>query len=142
MTYSNIINQINHLMKPSVGNRNITVHSTLCSIHMLILILANPLSFIQMHLVEVWVECALYQYQNDKFIVLGYGSLTLVGAECKYHSFKLEFLALKSTICKHYTRAVAQWLATCTQEPKIFSSSPAANYVQRRVFSSYCLANV
>ena len=24
-----------------------------------------------------WVECALYQYQNDEFIVLGYGSLTL-----------------------------------------------------------------
>ena len=49
--------------------------------------------------------CALYQYQNDEFRVLGYGSRTLVGAESKYHSSKLEFLSHKWIICEHFTRA-------------------------------------
>ena len=142
MTYSNIINQINHLLKPSVGNRNITVHSILCSIHLHILILANRLSFIQVHLVEVWVECALYQYQNDEFIVLGYGRLTL--QELNVNIIVSSWSSwLSSRQFVNVTQGhVAQWLATCTRKPKIFGSSPAANYVQRRVFCSYCLANV
>ena len=48
------------------------------------------------------IGCALYQYQNDELRVLGYGSRTLVGAETKYHSSKLEFLALKWSICEHF----------------------------------------
>ena len=39
--------------------------------------------------------CALYQEQNGKLRILGFGSRTLVGAEKKYHSSKLEFLGLK-----------------------------------------------
>jgi len=41
------------------------------------------------------LECALYQQHEDGLKVLGYGSRTLIGAETKYHSSKLEFLALK-----------------------------------------------
>ena len=48
------------------------------------------------------IGCALYRYQNDELRVLGYGSRTLVGAETKYHSSKLEFLALKWSICEHF----------------------------------------
>ena len=48
------------------------------------------------------IGCALYQYQNDELWVLGYGSRTLVGAEMKYHSSKLGFLALKWSICEHF----------------------------------------
>ena len=44
----------------------------------------------------------MYQYQNDELRVLGYGSRTLVGAETKYHSSKLELLALKWSICEHF----------------------------------------
>ena len=33
---------------------------------------------------------------------MGYGSRTLVEAEMKYHSSKLEFLALKWSICQHF----------------------------------------
>ena len=46
--------------------------------------------------------CALYQIQDNQLRVLGYGSRTLVGAESKYHSSKLEFLALKWAICEHF----------------------------------------
>ena len=44
----------------------------------------------------------------------------LVGAECKYHSFKLEFLALKSTICKCYTRARSSVVSDLHSETKDF----------------------
>ena len=44
--------------------------------------------------------CALYQIQENQLRVLGYGSKTLVAAENKYHSSKLEFLAIKWAICK------------------------------------------
>ena len=46
--------------------------------------------------------CALYQEQDGNLRVLGYGSRTLVGAEAKYHSSKLEFLSLKWAICEHF----------------------------------------
>ena len=46
--------------------------------------------------------CALYQIQENQLGVLGYGSRTLVAAENKYHSTKLEFLAIKWAICKHF----------------------------------------
>ena len=46
--------------------------------------------------------CALYQKQNKVLRVLGFGSRTLLGAEKKYHSSKLEFLALKWAICDHF----------------------------------------
>ena len=46
--------------------------------------------------------CALCQYQNGKLRTLGFGSRTLVGAEKKYRSSKLEFLGLKWTICDHF----------------------------------------
>ena len=40
--------------------------------------------------------------QNGKLRVLGFGSRTLVGAGKKYHSSKLEFLALKWAVCEHF----------------------------------------
>ena len=46
--------------------------------------------------------CALYQEQNGKLRILGFGSRTLVGAEKKYHSSKLEFLGLKWVIGDHF----------------------------------------
>ena len=46
--------------------------------------------------------CALYQEQNGKLRILGLGSRTLVGAEKKYHSSKLEFLGLKWVIGDHF----------------------------------------
>ena len=46
--------------------------------------------------------CSLFQMQNGKLIVLGFGSRTLVGAGKKYHSSKLEFLALKWAVCEHF----------------------------------------
>ena len=46
--------------------------------------------------------CALYQIQENQLRVLGYGSRTLVAAENKYHSSKLEFLAIKWAICEHF----------------------------------------
>ena len=46
--------------------------------------------------------CSLYQQQEGKLRVLGYGSRTLAGAEHKYHSSKLEFLAVKWAICEHF----------------------------------------
>ena len=39
--------------------------------------------------------CGLFQEQEGSIRVIGFGSRTLVGAEEKYHSSKLEFLALK-----------------------------------------------
>ena len=38
---------------------------------------------------------ALYQVQEGKLRIVGFGSRTLVRAESKHHSSKLEFLALK-----------------------------------------------
>lgn len=46
--------------------------------------------------------CALYQTQDGKLRVIGYGSRTLSRAEAKYHSSKLEFLALKWAVCDHF----------------------------------------
>lgn len=46
--------------------------------------------------------CALYQIQEEKLRVIGYGSRTLQGAEERYHSSKLEFLALKWAVCEHF----------------------------------------
>ena len=48
------------------------------------------------------IGCALYQIQGEKLRVTGYGSRSLTAAECKYHSSKLVFLALKWTICNHF----------------------------------------
>ena len=45
---------------------------------------------------------SLFQMQNEKHRVLGFGSRTLVGAEKKYYSSKLEFLALKWAVCEHF----------------------------------------
>lgn len=46
----------------------------------------------------------LYQYQNGKLRVIGYGSRTLTAAERNYHlhSGKLEFLALKWAVCEKF----------------------------------------
>ena len=46
----------------------------------------------------------LYQKQDGKMQVIGYGSRLLTEAEKKYflHSGKLEFLALKWAVCKHF----------------------------------------
>ncbi|CAB3985542.1 Hypothetical predicted protein [Paramuricea clavata] len=44
----------------------------------------------------------LYQKQNGQMRVLGYGSRSLSQAEKKYHSGKLEFLALKWAVCEHF----------------------------------------
>ena len=44
----------------------------------------------------------MYPIQDENLRVIGYGSRTLTGAECKYHSSKLEFLALKWAVCNHF----------------------------------------
>ncbi len=46
----------------------------------------------------------LYQCQNGKLRVIGYGSSTLTPAECNYHlhSGKLKFLALKWAVCEKF----------------------------------------
>ena len=41
------------------------------------------------------LRCALYQIQENQLRVLGYDSRTLVAAENKHQSLKLEFLAIK-----------------------------------------------
>ena len=46
--------------------------------------------------------CGLFQVQDGSLRVIGYGSKTLIGAEAKYHSSKLELLALKWAICDHF----------------------------------------
>ena len=46
--------------------------------------------------------CGLFQIQKGVTRVTKYGSFTLVGAEQKYHSYNLEFLALKWTFCDHF----------------------------------------
>ena len=46
--------------------------------------------------------CGLFQIQDGSIRVIGYGSQTLTGSEEKYHSSKLEFLALKWAICDHF----------------------------------------
>ena len=46
--------------------------------------------------------CALYQIQENQVRVLAYGSRALVAAENKYHSSKLEFLAIKWAICENF----------------------------------------
>ena len=48
------------------------------------------------------LECVLYQIQENQLYVLGYGSRTLVAAENKYHSSKLDFLAIKWAIREHF----------------------------------------
>ena len=46
----------------------------------------------------------LYQKQDGKMRVIGYGSRSLTKAEKNYylHSGKLKFLALKWAVCKHF----------------------------------------
>lgn len=46
--------------------------------------------------------CILYQQQEGKTRVIGYGSRTLDRAESNYHSSKLEFLALKWAVTEHF----------------------------------------
>ena len=40
--------------------------------------------------------------QDGSIRVIGHGSRTLTGSEEKYHSSKLDFLALKWAICDHF----------------------------------------
>ena len=51
---------------------------------------------------QAGLGAVLYQKQNGKMRVLGYGSRSLSPAEKKYHSGKLEFLALKWAVCEHF----------------------------------------
>ena len=44
----------------------------------------------------------LYQIQEGKMRVIGYGSRSLSPAERRYHAGKLEFLALKWAVCEHF----------------------------------------
>ena len=44
----------------------------------------------------------LYQKQEGKMRVMGYGSRVLTPAEKRYHAGKLEFLALKWAVCDHF----------------------------------------
>ena len=46
--------------------------------------------------------CALYQNQKGKMRIIGYGSRSLAPAETRYHSSKLEFLALKWSVTDHF----------------------------------------
>ena len=46
--------------------------------------------------------CDLFEEQDGTIRVTGYGSRTLVGLQEKYHSSRLEFLALKWAICDHF----------------------------------------
>ena len=43
----------------------------------------------------------MFQFQDKKLRVISFGSRTLVGAELKYLSSKLQILALKWTVCEH-----------------------------------------
>ncbi|XP_057312708.1 uncharacterized protein LOC130654184 [Hydractinia symbiolongicarpus] len=51
--------------------------------------------------------CILYQKQHDKTCVIGYGSRTLLPAETKYHSSKLEFLGLKWAVTEKFREYLA-----------------------------------
>ena len=51
--------------------------------------------------------CILYQEQEGKTHVIGYGSRTLKTSEANYHSSKLEFLALKWAITEHFHNYLA-----------------------------------
>ena len=44
----------------------------------------------------------LYQYKDQKVIILGYGSRALAKVEIKYHSNKLEILSLKWAVCEQF----------------------------------------
>ena len=44
----------------------------------------------------------LLQYQENEVKVIGYGSRTLTLEEKKYYSSKLDFLAVKLTVCNHF----------------------------------------
>ena len=46
--------------------------------------------------------CALFQFQDEKLRVIGFGSRTLVSAELKHHSSKLQSLALNWAVCEHF----------------------------------------
>ena len=48
------------------------------------------------------LNCSLFQMQNERVRILGFGSRIWAGAEEKYHSSKLKFLALKWAVCKHF----------------------------------------
>ena len=51
---------------------------------------------------SVGLGCGLFQEQDETIRVIGYGSRTFLESEDKYHSSKLEFLALKWAICDHF----------------------------------------
>ena len=44
----------------------------------------------------------LYQFQDNKMRILGFGSRALRKAEQGYHSSKLEFLSLKWAVCEQF----------------------------------------
>ena len=66
--------------------------------------------------------CVLYQRQGDKLRVIGYGSRTLVGAEKKYHSSKLEFLALKWAITQQFKPYLGPFKKYVTVKIPIFDT--------------------
>lgn len=70
------------------------------------------------------LDGALFQYQNEKLRIIGFRSRTLVGAELKYHSSKLEFLVPQWAVCKHfrdYIFYVLQfWCINRLQSPDIY----------------------
>ena len=55
----------------------------------------------------------LYQLQEGKMRVIGYGSRSLSPAERRYHAGKLEFLALKWAVCEHF-RDILNYAPTFT----------------------------
>ncbi|KAL0183886.1 hypothetical protein M9458_019582, partial [Cirrhinus mrigala] len=60
------------------------------------------------------LDAILYQRQQGKLVVIGYGSRTLMAPERNYHlhSGKLEFLALKWAICEQFSqRHHSRWIA-------------------------------
>ena len=75
--------------------------------------------------------CGLFQEQDGTIRVTGYGSRTLVGLQEKYHSSKLEFLALKWAICDYFRDFVL-----CSRIPCLYRLQ--SSNLNQKQFKSEC----
>ena len=74
----------------------------------------------------------LLQYQENKSEVIRFASHTLTPAEKKYHSSKLEFLAVKWAVCNHFRDYMYYTLnfKIYTNNNPVTYSPPQAGWVQ------------
>ena len=75
----------------------------------------------------------LYQKQDDKMRVIGYGSRTLNKSEAKYHATKLEFLALKWAI----TDVFREYLAYCDHFWAFTDNNPLVYLMEVNKLNAY-----